>query len=72
VLARAGIAEHEQAMREVLMAGRVPRDRARRRVHAAIGLALDLATWRRLTAEEGLSDAEAVDVMAAAVEAAAR
>ena len=71
VLARSGAREHAEAMRDALLAGRGLRGGARRRVRAAIGLALDLATWQRLTAEGGLSDAEAVDVMAAGVRAAA-
>lgn len=71
VLGSSGAAEHEQAMRDVLLAGRGVRGAARRRVRAAIGLALALGTWQRLTEQDGLTDAEAVDVMAAAVRAAA-
>jgi AcrR family transcriptional regulator len=70
-LGRSGAAEHAQAMQDALLAGRGLRGDARRRTRAAIGLALDLATWQRLTAAEGLSDAEAVAVMTAAVRAAA-
>jgi AcrR family transcriptional regulator len=71
VLGRSGAAEHAHAMRDVLLAGRGTRGGARRRVRAAIGLALELATWQRLTGEGELSDAEAVEVMAAAARAVA-
>jgi AcrR family transcriptional regulator len=67
VLGASGAAEHAQAMRDVLLAGRGLRGGARRRVRALIGLALEFGTWQRLTGEEGLSDAEAVGIMAAAV-----
>jgi AcrR family transcriptional regulator len=70
VLGRSGAAEHAEAMRDALLAGRGLRGGKRRRVRAAIDLALDLATWQRLTGGGGLPDAEAVDVMAAAVRAA--
>jgi AcrR family transcriptional regulator len=70
VLGESGVAEHAQAMRDVLLAGRGLRGGAKRRTRAAIGLALDFATWQRLTRDEGLSDAEAVALMAAAVRAA--
>src|SRR3954453_11956076 len=53
VLARSGAPEHADAMRDVLLAGRGLRGAARRRVRAAIGLALDLATWQRLTTQGG-------------------
>src|SRR3954470_246044 len=71
VLGESGAPEHAAAMRDALLAGRGLRGGARRRVRAAIGLALDLATWQRLTGGERLSDEEAVDVMEAAVGAAA-
>jgi hypothetical protein len=61
---------HREAMRDALMAGRGARGSRRRRVRAAIALALALPTWQRLTGEEGLSDAEAVALMVAAVGAA--
>ena len=69
VLGRSGAAAHAEAMRDALLAGRGLRGAARRRARAIIGLALDLATWQRLTGE-GLADAEAVEVMAEAVGAA--
>src|SRR4051794_9797588 len=71
VLGRSGAAEHAEAMRDALLTGRGLRGGKRRRVRAAIDLALDLATWQRLTGAGDLSDAEAVDVMTAAVRAAA-
>jgi AcrR family transcriptional regulator len=71
VLGRSGAAEHAQAMRDVLLAGRGLRGGVRRRARATIGLALELATWQRLTGEGELSDGEAVEVMAAAVRASA-
>jgi AcrR family transcriptional regulator len=66
VIAR-GQAPYAEAVAEILMAGRTARGRRRAQVLAAIGLALDFATWRRLVRLEGLSPAEAADLMAAAV-----
>jgi AcrR family transcriptional regulator len=66
VVSSAEATAHETAMREALLAGRG----RRRRVRAAIGLALAFPTWQRLARDEGLSDGEAVEVMAAAVAAA--
>ena len=51
----------------ILMAGRGLRGHAARRTRAAIAHAVAFPTWRSLT-EAGLTDAEAVDVMRAAVE----
>jgi AcrR family transcriptional regulator len=51
---------------EVLAAGFVDGRRPRREVRAAVALALDFWTWRRL-AREGLSDAAAVRLMAKSV-----
>jgi AcrR family transcriptional regulator len=48
---------------DALMEGRGLRGAKRKRVRAAIGLALQLETWRSLR-DQGLSDAEAVDLMA--------
>ena len=48
---------------EILFAGRRARGRARRRVRAAIGHALAFSTWRSLTGDQGLDDAEAADLM---------
>ena len=50
------------------MAGRGLRGHAARRTRAAIGHALAFPTWRSLTREQGLSDAEAVALMAGLVE----
>ena len=72
VLGRSGAAEHAQAMRDVLVAGRGLRGGGRRRVPALIGLALEFGTWQRLTRDEGLRDEEAVEVMVGAVAAAGR
>ena len=49
--------------RDVLLQGRRLRGNARRRVLAATGHALDFRTWRSLTREGDLADAEAVDLM---------
>jgi AcrR family transcriptional regulator len=54
----------------VLMTGRGLRGRRRARVHAAIGHALAFATWRSLARDQGLGDADAVDLMCALVAAA--
>jgi AcrR family transcriptional regulator len=53
--------EYVAAAREVLMAGRATRARAR--VGAAIGHALAFATWRSLTGEQELDNAGAVELM---------
>jgi len=53
---------------KVLMCGRRQRGSKRRRTHAAIGHALAFATWRSLVQEQGLSSAEAVELMAGLVE----
>lgn len=53
-----------------IVAGRPERGRARRRVRAAVGHAISFPTWQSLVRVQGLSDAEAVELMAAAVEAA--
>jgi AcrR family transcriptional regulator len=58
------------AARDVLLAGRGLRGRARRRVQAAIGHALDFSTWRSLAREQGLADREAAELMIALVETA--
>ena len=56
-------------MRDILLAGRGLRGARRRRVRAAIGLALSFNAWQSLT-REGCSDGEAVELMAGAVDAA--
>ena len=60
-----------EAVRELLMAGRGVRGRARERVQAAIGHALAFPTWRSLAREQGLGDEAAADLMARLVAAAA-
>ena len=55
---------------EILLAGRGVRGRARQRTLAAIGHALDFSTWRSLAREQGLGDAEAVELMIGLVAAA--
>jgi AcrR family transcriptional regulator len=57
--------------RDVLVAGRRERGRARAKVSAAIGHAIGFATWRSLVREQSLTSREAVSLMAATVAAAA-
>ena len=52
---------------QFLLRGRRGRGRARARVAAAIGHALAFPTWRSLVREQGLSDEEAVELMASLV-----
>jgi AcrR family transcriptional regulator len=70
--ARAGQRFEQQflALRAALMNGRSLAGRARIRTAATIGHALDFATWRSLTREQGLRRDEAVGLMAALVAAA--
>ena len=58
------------AVSEILLRGRRERGAARRRVQAALGHALVFPTWQSLTRNQGLTNDEAVAVMAAMVEAA--
>jgi AcrR family transcriptional regulator len=53
---------------EILMRGRRLRGRRRARVEAAIHHALALSTWQSLVREQGLTSAEAVELMAGMVE----
>jgi hypothetical protein len=55
-----------------LMAGSGLRGEAARRTRAAIGHAVAFPTWRSLTREQALSDAEAVPMMCLLVDGAAR
>jgi AcrR family transcriptional regulator len=64
--------EYIGAARETLSRGRHVRGRARDRVRAAIGHALAYPTWRSLTREQGLDDAQAAELMRALVAGAAR
>ena len=52
----------------ILMRGRGLRGKRRARVGAAIGHALALSTWQSLVREQGLTNAEAVELMARMVE----
>jgi AcrR family transcriptional regulator len=56
---------------EILMRGHPSRGRARARVRAAVGHALAYGTWRSLALEQGLADAQAVDLMVRLISAAA-
>jgi AcrR family transcriptional regulator len=56
--------EHWGVMRDVLTRGWGARGRRAGRLRAAIALALELGTWRSLVRQQGLSDEEAIDVMA--------
>ena len=55
-------------VRKVLLRARPERGKARRRASAAIGHALAFSTWRSLVREQGLTNAEAVALMARMVE----
>jgi AcrR family transcriptional regulator len=59
-------------VRDVLVSGREERGRVRKKVSAAIGHAVSFATWRSLVREQSLTRAEAVSLMSATVDAAAR
>jgi AcrR family transcriptional regulator len=58
------------AIADILLKGRPQRGRRRNRIAGAIRHATAFGTWYSLTQEGGLSDAEAIDVLAAAVTAA--
>jgi AcrR family transcriptional regulator len=66
----AGQAPFRAVIRDVLGAGWGVRGKARDRVLAALGWATDFRSWQQLVREQGLSDDEAVEVLAGAVEAA--
>lgn len=55
---------------DAIVTGRPERGKARRRVRAAAGHAVAFPTWQSLVGRQGISDAEAVALMAAMVEAA--
>jgi AcrR family transcriptional regulator len=61
--AAAAMGAYLEEARSALLRGRSERGRARGRVSAAIGHALAFPTWRSLVREQGLGDAEAVDLM---------
>jgi AcrR family transcriptional regulator len=58
-------------VRRTLMRGRPERGKARRRASAAIGHAIAFSTWRSLVREEGMTNGEAVELMARMTERAA-
>lgn len=58
------------AARDALMEGWDARGRRRARLRAAVGHALAFSTWRSLVREQGLEDAQAVELMYALVGAA--
>ena len=58
-----GFRDYIDAAHRILMAGRRSRGPARRRVSATIGHALAFSTWRSLTREQKLDDAQAADLM---------
>lgn len=60
-----------RAVQDILIAGRGLRGPAARRTRAALGHALAFPTFRSLTREQGLSDADAVALMCGLVEGAA-
>jgi AcrR family transcriptional regulator len=53
-----------EAITEILMKGRPERRAAKRRARAAIAHALEFETWRSLVRRQGLTTAEAVELMA--------
>jgi AcrR family transcriptional regulator len=63
----AGFHGYIDAARDTLMAGRGLRAGARRRTRAALGHAVAFSTWRSLVQEQGLNDAEAVELACALV-----
>jgi AcrR family transcriptional regulator len=65
-----GFHDYLRAIEATLMAGRGLRGHAARRTRAAIGHAVSFPTWRSLTREHGLSDADAVRLMCRLVDAA--
>lgn len=64
----AAFAQWFEAATEILLKGRPERGTRRRRLRAAIGHALSFATWRSLVREQGLSQADAVKLIAGLAE----
>jgi len=58
-----GFRDYINAAHATLMAGRRTRGPARQRLAAAVGHALAFSTWRSLTREQQLDDAQAADLM---------
>jgi AcrR family transcriptional regulator len=67
-----GFREYLSAARDTLVRGWPARGRRRDETRAAIGHALAFTTWRSLTREQGLDDAQAVEMMYRLVAATAR
>jgi AcrR family transcriptional regulator len=59
----AGFHQYLAAGRDILLRGRPERGRRRAEARAAIGHALAFTTWRSLTREQGLDDAQAAELM---------
>ena len=59
----AGFRGYLAAARDVLLRGRAERGRHRDETRAAIGHALAFPTWRSLTREQGLDNAQAAELM---------
>jgi AcrR family transcriptional regulator len=64
--------QYMAALRDLLMRGRSVRGRRRDEARAAVGHALAYTTWRSLTREQELTDDQAIALMCALVEGAAR
>jgi AcrR family transcriptional regulator len=64
--------EYLSAARDTLVRGSPARGRRRDQTRAAIGHALAFTTWRSLTREQGLDDAQAAEMMYGLVAATAR
>jgi AcrR family transcriptional regulator len=62
-----GFRHYLAAVADILLAGRGVRGRARTRVRAAIGHAVEFQTWRSLAREQGLDDDAAIELMRALV-----
>lgn len=58
-----GFHDYLRTIEDILMAGRGLRGHAASRTRAAIGHAVAFSTWRSLTHDQGLSDADAVRLM---------
>jgi AcrR family transcriptional regulator len=67
-----GFHDYLRAIEDILIAGRGLRGHAARRTRAAIGHAVAFPTWRSLTRDHGLSDADAVRLMCLLVDGAKR
>jgi hypothetical protein len=65
-------AQYLAAVRDILAAGWGARGRRRELLLAALGHALDFATWRSLARGQGLDDGRSVDLMVRMVRCAAQ